>query len=366
MDNTVQTLKFVSSKVWTITGNLFMLNSTIKMIPAKYLDDLIKLRSEKEGKDDNTLWSVLMDFLETKRKMFEKFSPWELDDKSKPAGDTTKKCDICQSPKHLRKDCPKKAGGGKQSNTLNVGNKAKFDEKQKEYGPCPICKKGHTFKGKNGMDLASCRLYDCSKFMSMTVEERAVQIEIAKGCAACTSWTHTRDVCQSTTRPCGVKEGTTTCALNHNRLFHGTRVRYVNVVTRLMQPDQRIIHDDTGWPKFNNDLTLLHVVKLVWPNKVATTLLLDDGATCSIITHKLAGFLGIKGVEIRQLIEVAGKDYEPMDTYIYKIALKDRDGRTHKITFIGLDKITSNPKWVNVQAAYELFPHIPRGGAGKT
>ena len=68
------------------------------------------------------------------------------------------------------------------------------------------------------------------------------------------------------------------------------------------------------------------MIQLVWPHKQPATLLLDDGSTCSfclsttlflndvctcsIITHKLAGFLGLVGKPTTEFIEVAGKDLQ--------------------------------------------------------
>ena len=209
----------------------------------------------------------------------------------------------------MKRDCPNKSG--KQNNALNGGESKRFKDKQAEYGPCPVCDQGHSWKNQGGYSLASCRLYDCPAFMELSVVDRAVKLEVVKGCAACTAWTHQRENCNAPARACGIKEGGVEFGLNHNRTLHGTRVKYVtlrcNVQPRV--PSRPMYKE---WPDVNNRLVLLNMQKLVWPNGVSTLLFYDEGSTCTVITHKLAGFLGLKGTPTSQMFEVAGRDFEPL------------------------------------------------------
>ena len=109
------------------------------------------------------------------------------------------------------------------------------------------------------------------------------------------------------------------------------------------------------------DNVLLHMVKYVFPNHIPTVLFFDDGSTTSIITHKLAGFLGLKGKDVTQWIEVAGKEYERYDTKIYKTKIYDIYGVEHNINLYGLNRITSNPDVIDVEEVYRYFPHIVKG-----
>ena len=344
-----------------LSENIFLLSTLVKMIPAKYQQDLIRLRAAKEGTEGNTLWTILQEFMAAKRKEIERFSPWEIDDKTvKPPDDPKpgKTCDICKSKSHLKKDCPRKAVG-RTAAGLNVKDQKKFDEKQTEYGPCPVCKENHSFRSKSGFDLVSCRQFDCPKFKDMAPADRATQIEMAKGCAACTSWKHARDTCNMTPRPCGVEENGVKCTLLHSRMLHGTRVKYVNVLQHLYTPPG--LKKLPTWPKMNDYLTLLHMVKIKWSHGIVTTLFMDDGSTTSLITHRLAGFLGLVGVPTVQYMEVMGHDYEEINTLVYKLVLTDRDGKKHKLNLIGIDRIATNPRKLDVSVAYKLFPHIPAG-----
>ena len=40
---------------------------------------------------------------------------------------------------------------------------------------------------------------------------------------------------------------------------------------------------------------MLHMIYFTFTNHIRTVLFFDDGSSCSLITHKLAGFLGLKG-----------------------------------------------------------------------
>ena len=51
---------------------------------------------------------------------------------------------------------------------------------------------------------------------------------------------------------------------------------------------------------------MLHMIYLNFPNYIRTVLFFDDGSSRSLITHKLAGFLGLKGRHVTKYMEVAG------------------------------------------------------------
>ena len=122
------------------------------------------------------------------------------------------------------------------------------------------------------------------------------------------------------------------------------------------EPDLRLDSDED-----DDNIVLRNMVKVTFPNKIATTLFLDDGSTCSVITHKLAGFLGLKGYPAIQYVEVAGKEFEEIRTKVYLVIVIDREGQKHAMRMIGLDRITSHPGRVDVSVAYNLFPHIEKG-----
>ena len=85
-------------------------------------------------------------------------------------------------------------------------------------------------------------------------------------------------------------------------------------------------------------------------------MIFDDRSSCSIITLELVGFLGIKGREVVQWIEVAGRDFERHETLLYELELTNNWGNIYPISLLG---IASNPGSIDVGVTYEAFPHIP-------
>ena len=48
-----------------------------------------------------------------------------------------------------------------------------------------------------------------------------------------------------------------------------------------------------------------------------------------------------------------------METTLYTLEISNNIGLTKKITFLGVDTITSTPEPINVSAAYKIFPWLP-------
>ena len=98
---------------------------------------------------------------------------------------------------------------------------------------------------------------------------------------------------------------------------------------------------------------MLHMIYLYLPNCIRTVLFFDDGSSCSLITHKLAGFLGLKGRNVTQYMEVAGRDFEKHETKLYQLELIDKFGNVYPLSLMGIDKM------IDISIAYEIFPHVP-------
>ena len=66
-------------------------------------------------------------------------------------------------------------------------------------------------------------------------------------------------------RACGIEENGEKCGLNHNRMFHGTRVRYVNAWN--LRTDNKT---KQLWPDMVSQEVLLHMVTYTWQFGVTT------------------------------------------------------------------------------------------------
>ena len=96
-----------------------------------------------------------------------------------------------------------------------------------------------------------------------------------------------------------------------------------------------------------------------------TTLFWDPGANCSLITHKFARRIKLKGVRKTLMITLASKPAEEMTTTVYKMRLTSSNGLHVDLDLIGVDTITSKPQKVSVDLAYELFPQLPPGAVDR-
>ena len=128
---------------------------------------------------------------------------------------------------------PGLCGAGRKSNVLNTKNMNMFKAKQAEYGTFQVCSGGHYFKlCDTSQHLASCCLFDCSKFVNMPFNDQVKKVEESKSCTACTDWTHSHEKCPTRSRVCGTK-GTNSqeCTRNQNCLLHESSSKYDNLVS---------------------------------------------------------------------------------------------------------------------------------------
>ena len=331
-----------------VTNNAYLLITTIKWIPEKYQGELNRVRRLHEETPGMTLWKVLSKFLKDTVKDEQRYTPWNLDDKDSEESSNKRQCFKCQSTKHEARNCTNSA---KKINALNIEDKDRFNNFKAITGACPVCKaEVHTWK-RNGFDLVSNQLKDCPTFLGLASgHERALKISALKGCARCTSFKHETSQCNQTMQACRVEAGGKECGQKHHRSLHGNSVVGCNTVSIAKLSSQEV--------EENDEMIMLHMIQYTFPKEVSTIIFFDDGATCSIITHKLAGILGLKGKKVTQYIETAGRNFEPLETMEYNVTIKDNQGSKYKLSLLGLDRITTNPGKIDISDAYQLFPHI--------
>ena len=333
-----------------VTNNAYLLIATIKWIPEKYQGELNRVRRLHEETPGMTLWKVLSKFLKDMVKDEQRYTPWNLDEENLKESQSKKQCFTCQSPKHEARDSPEQ-NAVQKINALNIKDVATFNKFKADTGACPMCEaEVHTWK-KNGFDMVSNQLKDCPTFCNLASgHERAVRISAVKGCAMCTSFKHETGQCNRNMRACWVDAGGKECGQMHHKLLHGNSVVGCNTVSIA-----KLSHQEAdGY----NEMVMLHMVQYTFPREISTIIFFDDGATCSIITHKLARILGLKGRKVTQNIETAGRNFEPLETMEYNVTIKDNEGIEYKLALMGLDRITTNPGKIDISEAYQLFPHI--------
>ena len=336
-----------------ITNNVFAMSLVVKQIPMSFAKDLSDIRFNSRtppGKDPALhLWDTIMGFLVDQKKKIYSFRPHTVKDIDKQIQKRLKALGQVNSCTHYS-SCPDCAemimvnsagvtpGGGPPAYSA-----AKMEELQDQYGPCPECKGKHQWS-LGGKPMASHRLSDCKQWRELKINKKVQKLKEAKGCAYCTSWYHTSDNCNMKAPKCGYNN----CTKKHSRWLHDSTDKYVTGVNQVKIDCN---HDVTS-------PTLLHLTTHMF-GKTAVTVFLDDGSTGCLITHEQAAELGLRGDEVDEWIQVAGKEPELHKTKIYKVKFPLGDGKTRLIKMIGMDQITSLQAPANLDFAKKLFPHVP-------
>ena len=338
-----------------ITNNMFTLTQIIRHLPRVYQKDFSKVRSNHNATrgDHNDsmldtmnaedLWKLLLDFLKTEKRDAITYHADEVYKKPPPAT-STRKVNAATTGKG-KSSPPNKSGGS--------GGKPKLTEqeiaerrrlKHLEYGKCPVCQGDHTFTTHKGT-FASSKLHDCQKWKSFNQQQKLDAVIKAKACTNCTNWRHEFKDCDATWRKCGHSDGSTECDKKHSRYFHGMTHQAVNHLQVDPSPS----------------MVLLHVQRIMLTPSVSTIVLFDDGATISIITHELAGILGLPYEERWETIAFAGHDPVTQLVKIYDLKIRLNNGQLKMIKCLGYEHITEDSVRVNVDCVYEMFPDVPYG-----
>ena len=153
------------------------------------------------------------------------------------------------------------------------------------------------------------------------------------------------------TYKCTYKTNGNACGGDHHRMLHGCGDARINAVAFT---DHSGPHPDVLMALVPHDID--------YANKMTPTVLfMDHGSNCSIITHSLARQLGLRGQFSMEMIELAGRAPELLETKYYTWNWKLPNGTIRRCKMLGLEKITSNPGPADVSPAYSLFPQIPEG-----
>lgn len=228
--------------------------------------------------------------------------------------------------------------------------------KQLKMGSCKFKNKGkecgyyHTWKGQRGMQ-PSDKLADCKLFRELDLEDRVKYLISANFCLKCTSTRHQTKDCTMKNWKCPVKVNDQPCGKSHHRLLHGSTNQ------TLVQLNATQVCSS----KADSPSILRHMVQENVHGKAETTIFMDDGSTASMILHKLAKLLKLKGKEVNEVIEVTNQAPRPWKTMLYTLPWRLSTGEVKYLQLLGCDKITTNVPSGDISAAYSLFPQAPAG-----
>ena len=351
-----------------LATNTWIHCKVVKDLPLHFQTKFIEKEDDLVGQEGSR-WKALFKFIKDEALKIETKMSWRLDptapDSSRESASSKSSpgLDMHKLPKKLQRQVnaaisnydSKSSGNLSPSSSVyatnqNAGNAPKserFDEFAAKVGKCPECKELHTYTERNGEFFVSSTLLACNKFKSLEINKKAANVVKYNACAICLSWTHKRDTCKKQ-RKCG-KRG---CQLLHHYHLHGSNVAAVNAVN-VQREDS---HDHSNRPRF------LHLVEIETEDNVKRVGFLDDGSDSCIIRLGLARDLNLKGTPETTYMETAGNKEEKKQLLRFSVPVKRNNGEIVMLSCLGLDRITSNTsEGVNIDEAYRLFPHVPRG-----
>ena len=107
----------------------------------------------------------------------------------------------------------------------------------------------------------------------------------------------------------------------------------------------------------NMDENVLLPVQLVPCNEQFVTTMYDTASTVSLILHKKAEKLGLKGIPVTLTIKGVGNIPQTAHTKQYVVPLYDKRGNTRFVQAFGMDEITEVIKLIDRKKIVEIF-HI--------
>ena len=342
-----------------LTENMVSVRQILKLIPPSYAktwatspeaQEVANVQSLSGNKDVAKVhFSKIMGYIERILKSIHQNASWLLqsEEHGKKGGKSVKR--VC----FFSKEGQPKSDDNSNSNRNNDGRKPprngqvsdKVKADQAKYGPCPLCKKGHTFQGRYGTQ-ASSKVQDCKEFTKLSDADKAKVCVQKKICVRCLSWLHQRDSCPYEHYVCGYKTDGEKCGKPHHRLLHKCGdPKIINLV----HSDHPATYD-----------ILPAVVEIEPKPGVKLLALLDPGSNSSLMTFNGTRKCKLKGSACVEYVKVAGHDVEERDTFSYNLLL-EVDGKMRNVLCMGIQTITVNYGPENVDEAYKLFPQYTNG-----
>lgn len=184
-------------------------------------------------------------------------------------------------------------------------------------------------------------IMDCYKFRNMNSKNR---FEMAKAhgiCFKCLRGYHSARNCNSGKLCDVIVEGQGSCNWNHHSLLH---------------PEIRkgTLHNAVS----GKACTALLNVSVVYSRNQPVNVLWDSGSDVSLITHRMARKLGLKGRDISLSMVKVGNVIEHQSSKEYCVPLMDKAGRVWDIDVIGINEISTTIKEVDLSRIPMLFAGI--------
>ena len=138
---------------------------------------------------------------------------------------------------------------------------------------------------------------------------------------------------------CNVNINGTKCDLDHHEFLHDLLYKTL----------------DSNFMSRKGHMLGVSIVKSMSTN---LTTLWDGESTASLITHKKAREMNLKGTNVTLSITKVGNVVEIIESKEYLVPLIDMNGETYQITCCGMEEISAPLEFVDISIASKLFPCI--------
>ena len=187
----------------------------------------------------------------------------------------------------------------------------------------------------------------CKQFLQMALPDRFTAAREAGACFNCLQTTRHIAINCNAPKKCSIVQAGQKCGKRHHDLLHDDRNNDKN---KGQNSESYNVQAREGQP--------VVAVNVVRCQNQAINVMWDSGSNISLITHRAAARLGLRGKPINLSIVKVGNDTTSLTSQEYSVPLADLEGKIWSVTAFGIDEITANIHQVNIEHIKKNFPDI--------
>ena len=200
------------------------------------------------------------------------------------------------------------------------------------------------FHKSNGHDIE-----DCASFTAAANDEKTAAIKRNGACFCCLKTGHISKHCPDRIQCGEIDANNRPCTRTHHRLLHAAHVDglvFHNAVY--------VVNADQNGRR-NQAILMISSVQV---KGHGTGTLWDPGANTTLITHRAAESLQLRGIDVYLTITKVGNDCHSGPSKEYVVPLTDLHGKIWEIKAYGIDEITADVSPTTLTGVASLFKHI--------
>ena len=193
---------------------------------------------------------------------------------------------------------------------------------------------------------------ECKVYLGKQPEDRVKTLKEYRACYFCLKIGHRSSGCKCRNQ-CEIDE----CEMYHHQSLHeahiaGITFHYVRGQNEHVNESKNRYSGQCLFPlmAISSDTIPSSKVNVVW----------DSGATFSLITFKKAIQLNLIGEEISIFVIKVGVEKETIQSYACDLPLRDKSGKVIIFRVYGIDKISTDVKYISVKGVLHLFHDIKK------